>query len=49
VDTFRSLDIKLRSTAKSLKRWNQKFVGSVRFQLAVAKEVIFKLEQAQET
>jgi hypothetical protein len=37
--------------AMSLKRWSQKLVGSVRYQLAVegAKEVIFKLEQAQDT
>jgi hypothetical protein len=44
VDAFRSLDFKLRSTAKELKRCSQKFVGSVRFQLVVAKEVILKLE-----
>jgi hypothetical protein len=36
-DAFRSLDFKLRSTAKELKRRSQKFVGSVRFQLVVAK------------
>jgi hypothetical protein len=46
-DAFRSLDIKLHNTAKELKRWSQKFVGSVCFQLAVVKEVIFTLEQAQ--
>jgi hypothetical protein len=39
------LDFKLRNTTKVLKRWSQKFVGSVRLQLAVAKEVIFQLEQ----
>jgi hypothetical protein len=30
---------------KVLKGWNQKFLGSVRLQLAVAREVIFRLEQ----
>jgi hypothetical protein len=48
-DSFRSLGIKLRNMAKALKRWSQKFIESVRFQLVVAKEVIFKLEQAQDT
>jgi hypothetical protein len=48
-DAFRSLHIKLHNTAKALNHWSQKFVGSVRFQLAVAKEVIFKLEQAQDS
>jgi hypothetical protein len=48
-DIFRSLDIKMRNMAKVLKQWSQKFVGSVRFQLAVPKEVIFKLEKAQDT
>jgi hypothetical protein len=43
-NTFRCLDIKLHNMAKELKRWSQNFMGSVRFQLAVAKEVIFKLE-----
>jgi hypothetical protein len=45
-DACRILDYKLRDTAKALKRWSQRFVGSVRLQLAVAREVIFKLEQA---
>jgi hypothetical protein len=48
-DAFRSLGIKLHNMAKTLKRWSQKFIESVRFQLVVAKEVIFKLEQAQDT
>jgi hypothetical protein len=38
----------MHNTAKTLERWSQKFIDSVRFQLAVAKEVIFKLEQAQD-
>jgi hypothetical protein len=48
VDAFKSLDIKLCNTAKELKHCSQKFVGNVRFQLVVAKEVIFKLDQAQD-
>jgi hypothetical protein len=32
-----------------MKKQSQKFVGSIHLQLAVAKEVILKLEQAQET
>jgi hypothetical protein len=45
-DAFRVLDHKLRNTTKSLKRWSQKFVESIRLQLAMTKEVIFQLEQA---
>jgi hypothetical protein len=47
-DACHILDFKLCNTAKSLKRWSQKFVGSVHLQLAMAKEVVFKLEQAQD-
>jgi hypothetical protein len=43
-DVCHILDYKLRNTAKSLKRWSQKYVGSVRLQLSVVKEVGFKLE-----
>jgi hypothetical protein len=45
----RVLDFKLRNTAKSLKKWSQKYVRSVQLQLVVAKEVVFKLDQAQES
>lgn len=45
---FRALDYKFCNTAKVLKQWSQKFVGSIRLQLAVAREVTLKLEQAQE-
>jgi hypothetical protein len=48
VDPFIALDIKFRNTAKAPKCWSQKFVGSIRLQLAVAKEVVFQLECAQE-
>jgi hypothetical protein len=43
-DACRILDLKLWNTTKSLKRWSQKFIDSVRLQLVVAKEVVFKLE-----
>jgi hypothetical protein len=42
------LDFKLRATAKALRSWSNKFIGSIRLQLAVAREVILKLDQAQE-
>jgi hypothetical protein len=48
-DEFRRLDHKFRNTAKSLKRWSQKNVGSIRLQLAIAREVVFKLKQAQDS
>jgi hypothetical protein len=48
VDACRALDIKFRSTIRSLQSWSQKKVGSVQLQLAVAKEVIFQLDHAQD-
>jgi hypothetical protein len=48
VDSFRALDIKFRSTAKALKSWSQKFIDNIQLQLAVAKEVMFQLEHAQD-
>lgn len=47
-DPFRALDIKLRNTAKALKRWSAKHVGSVRLQLAIAKEIVLRLDSAME-
>jgi hypothetical protein len=43
-DACRILDYKLQNTAKCLKCWSQKYVGSIRLQLAIMKEVIFNLE-----
>ena len=37
LDPCRALDIKLRSTATALKGWSNKFIGSFRLQLAVAR------------
>ncbi|WVZ95337.1 hypothetical protein U9M48_041118 [Paspalum notatum var. saurae] len=47
-DPCRILDAKLRSTAKGLKSWSAKFVGSIRLQLALAREIILQFDAAQE-
>jgi hypothetical protein len=47
-DACRVLDFKLHNTVKELKHWRQKFMGSVRLQLAVTNEIIFKLDQVQD-
>jgi hypothetical protein len=49
VDPFRTLDVKFQNTARALKSWSQKFISSVRFQLGVAKEIIYQLDRAQES
>jgi hypothetical protein len=48
-NAFCMLDVKFRNMARVLKSWSQKFIGNIRFQLGVAKEVIFQLERAQES
>lgn len=48
MDAFRTLDYKLRNTAIALKRWSAKHVGSVRLQLAIAKEIVYRFDQAQD-
>jgi hypothetical protein len=48
IDTFHRLDMKFCSSVKSLRSWNQKQVGSIRLQLAVASEVISMLDRTQE-
>ncbi|KAJ1287483.1 hypothetical protein BS78_02G013300 [Paspalum vaginatum] len=47
-DPCRVLDYKLRNTAKSLKKWSSKHVGSIRLQLAMARELVFRFDTAQE-
>lgn len=47
-DPCRALDYKLRQTAKALKSWSSNNVGSIRLQLMVAREVIARLEEAQD-
>jgi hypothetical protein len=49
VDAFCMLDFKFQNTTWALKSWSQKFIGSIRFQLGVPKEVIFQLERAQKS
>lgn len=48
MDTFRCLDSKLQNMAKALKSWSAKHVGSLRLQLAIAKEIMYRLDCAQE-
>lgn len=48
VDAFRCLGFKLRNTAKALKSWSAKRIGSVRLQLAIAKEIVYRFEAAQD-
>jgi hypothetical protein len=47
-DPFHVLDIKLRYTARALQSWSNSRIGSVRFQLALAREVVLRLDEAQE-
>lgn len=48
VDAFRALDVKLRRTANALKGWSMRYVGSVRQQLFMARELVAHLDKAQE-
>lgn len=48
VGSFRLLDCKLRQMAKALKSWSAKSLGSVRLQLAIAKEIVLRLDSAQD-
>lgn len=41
--------LKLRRLAHDIKRWSRNQVGDIKLQLAVASEVIFQIEVAQET
>jgi hypothetical protein len=44
-DPFRVLDYKLHNTTKALKKWSQKYIGIMRLQLAMTKEVVCRLDQ----
>jgi hypothetical protein len=46
---FKRLDWFLRNTAKLLKSWNDRFIGSIGVQLEICKEVVVKLEAARDT
>ena len=48
LDAFRVMDVKLRAVAKALQSWSARKVGSVRLQLALAREVVLRLDEAQE-
>jgi hypothetical protein len=43
------VDHLLRGTAKALQQWSAKAVGNIKSQITVAKEIIFRLEAAQDT
>jgi hypothetical protein len=44
--TFECLDWLLRITSRILKRWSDRLIGNIRIQLAIAREVIERLESA---
>jgi len=48
-DPFRVLDYRFRSVAKALKSWSSKRIGSIRLQLSLAREVILRLDVAEES
>jgi hypothetical protein len=47
-DTIRRLHIKLLKTTKALKIWEKFCIGNIKNQLAIAKEDIWLIDQAQE-
>jgi hypothetical protein len=47
-DPVRRLHIKLSRTTKALKKWEKSCIGNTKMQLAITKEVIWLLDQAQE-
>lgn len=47
-DPFKRLDWLLRNTARSLQSWSARFVGSIRSQLEIAKEILYRLEIARD-
>jgi hypothetical protein len=47
-DAVRRLHIKLSRTVKALRSWERTKIGNIKTQLAVAKEVIWQIDQAQE-
>lgn len=47
-DAFRILDYKLRNVARALKSWSARHIGSVRVQLALAREITLRPDCAQE-
>lgn len=49
VNACRTLDYKLCNMAKALKSWGAQCIGSVRFEWAPARVVIYELDVAQES
>lgn len=49
IDACRVLDFKLRRTAKALQSWSMRNIGSVRFKLGLARELIAQFDAAQES
>jgi hypothetical protein len=47
-DPIRRFHIKLSRTAKALKKWQRTCIGDLRKQIAMAKEIIWRLDQAKE-
>jgi hypothetical protein len=47
-DAIRRLHIKLARTAKALKHWENNNIGNIKKHMAIIKEVIWQLDQAQE-
>jgi hypothetical protein len=47
-DPLRTIDQRLREMAKGLKAWGAKSIGNICTQVLVAKEVIFRLDAAQD-
>lgn len=47
-DPFRRLDQFLRNTARELQSWSAKYIGHIKSQLLIAREIILRLDQQQE-
>jgi hypothetical protein len=48
IDPIRHVHIKLSRTAKALRKWQRLCIGDIRMQIAAAKEIILRLDQAEE-
>jgi hypothetical protein len=48
MDPIRRVHIKLSRVAKALKKWQRDCVGDLRTQIATAKEIIWRLDHAEE-
>lgn len=47
-DAMRKIHIKLARTAKALKKWQKTKIGNIKLQVAVAKEIIWRMDVAEE-